>query len=178
MTMHIIDNPLKELRTELGWTQEQLANHIGVDKHFVLRCEQGLYSSPNPKIMKFFVTKTGRAAEYIEDDYHKWQHLRRQLDDTQKLIRAKVTLPTSGFGLSGHPLLLWRHKADPSMSQIDFCKRLATHPFTVARYEEGRQRAMPGQLYNAFKDAGMEIDYLTRLARLGVEYHDYVQGRR
>ena len=47
---------IKQLRKSMGWTQEQLAEKIGIDNKHLSRIEKG-YHMPNYKIIKKLATK-------------------------------------------------------------------------------------------------------------------------
>jgi DNA-binding transcriptional regulator YiaG len=144
-------NPLKELRLERGWTQEDLAGFAGVTRHAVLRTEQGVYALPPPAILSVFQQRTELSMLTMERqyvDWVKWTRRHTGLKLSSKASKQAVSV------MSGPEFLTWRYGLGITR-RMEFCRLFCVHPAVVEKYEKGQQHKMPDQLREALFDAGM-----------------------
>jgi transcriptional regulator with XRE-family HTH domain len=171
-----MENPLNYRRLNVNYTQDQLAERAGVTHDNIVRNEQGLYSSPSPKVMAAIVELSGDDPVTVLLEYRNWVAWKRRQEPIRGLVRRIITFPP-GDKLTSHPFLLWRN-ALGIKSRIDFCKMLCVHPATVLKYESNLQKNMPVQIYDALVETGMSAGRIQEIAQLGAEFFKNERRRR
>lgn len=163
-----MENPLKYRRLNANFTQDQLAERAGVTHDNIVRNEQGLYSSPSPKVLTAVADISTDDAEAISLEYRNWVAWKRRQEPIRGLVRRIITFPPKNR-LTSHPFAMWRAALGVT-SRIDFCKMLCVHPATVLKYESNLQKNMPSQIYDALIETGMAQQRIEELAQLGADY--------
>lgn len=146
-----VSNPFKLIRLENGLSQYELARRIGVVKHSILRLEQGMFESPLPSVVNYFVTNfphTSRAK--LLDDYATFQIATREsnarlLGNMPALLKKRPA--------TEHPLSYLRGLAD--LNPTELAKRLCISQSVVVYFEKRviHQHSVPEQLITALQDA-------------------------
>lgn len=188
-------NPIKELRNQLGLTQQDLANLAGISQQGVLRYEQSLYEEPSDKLVNTLVN-TVSAHELSLEGTELSQYsgpaptpgdLRNAIIEAYTANRLEVQReaeylfrhPHNVTRIGNqHPFETWRTKVLDSGSRMKFCILLAVHPSVVAEYEKGRRRYIPRSLREALLTAGVGNNLLSDLDYAGSLYYDDVRHRR
>lgn len=161
---------MKNLRTQLGFTQEQVANQTGMTRLAVLRYEQYLYEELSSKLVSFYAKQTDRDLSDIQSQYHQ-ERLMVQYEANQIILEPYPSLRIIG---GEHPFTTFRrtltYRAVGEDSRMAFCKLLALHPSTVAEYEAAKLRSLPSAIRSAL--FSLPEDYLNNLNQLGEIYYD------
>ena len=164
-----MENPIKSRRLNANFTQDQLAREAEVVHDNVVRNEQGLFTTPSPRLLSIIAKISGDSTEAITREYTAWVSAKRR-NGTLKTALQRVISFDKAEKLKQHPFLLWRVAIFPGQSRIAFCQMLCIHPATVLKYETGKQGPMPSQIYEALLAAGMKEAAISDLAYLAIRY--------
>lgn len=138
-------------RVAAGYTQQSIADKIGVSRHMIVRLEQSLFPDPPRR----FVDELGYWYDVPSSDMMKSYH------SLVKDKRAQFKENYSSFsnilhGYKGiaNPLVYYREQQN--LSRIGFCKRICVHPDPIRDYEINDQRGVPQQLIIACNEMGWD----------------------
>jgi len=147
--MEII-NPFKEIRNQLGYSQVKMANKVGISKHAILRCEQGMYTEPLPSYLNWVVNHTTVTRHELLAQYEAFQV---QVRESHQLLLGSFDLsPDPPVGT--HPLVWLRQRF--KFNPTSLSKALCLNQTVINYFEQNpiNQRTVPEQLLTALKDAG------------------------
>lgn len=142
-------NPIKEIRTDLGLTQEALASIAGTTTQVIQKSEMGLFGSLPPNVIKALVILTGRAHLQIESQYNAW------VEESLK----EVKLPNGADKMILDPIqfMEWKQTVcglnGVSDTTYSFCKLFKIHPYVIEKWEGGKLKSAP-------------LDLITRVAKI------------
>lgn len=191
-------NPLRQLRSDLFMTQEEVADLAGITSQSILRYEQGLYEKPSLKLIQTLLSlgsPSNVTIQSVTKDYSKWRTAHQRLASVYftpvgTLYRLRI-IESDWFSVGGgatqnpiiqrfepleSPFETWRTGILDNPSRMNFCILLAIHPSVVASYEKGRRRGMPPLIRIALVHAGVSLEVLDRLEALGEHYYDLINS--
>lgn len=149
-------HPWAEYRRKAGLTQLEVAEFLGVTRHYIIRLEQGLYWHPTDSLLVKLAIKYGVDFDEFEMAYYDYVRQRRELfKTTHKTFEEGLVLP---YRLVMHPLVSWRQSY--GYSRMRLCKELCLHYDNVSDYELNQQRNVPEQLAVACDEMGWLVEPL------------------
>lgn len=145
-------NPITGARLDKGLSMPALAKRLGLSRQYLSRAEQGTYSSLNPALQKWVANALSIESNAVHRRYVQFQRASRRAT-FERIQPAKLTRRNDYE--PGHVIFeRWRNGYWTSPTQ--FAVALCVHPDMVQRYEEGIQKQMPKQVF----DALYEIDLI------------------
>lgn len=144
-------NPFKIIRLQHNYSQYDISRMAKISKHAVLRLEQGMYESPLPTLVNFYVHQFKVSRAQLLSDYEDFQFETRK--ETGRFLGAISNL-LSAVGPEHHPLTYLRELK--GLNPTEVAKRLCISQSAVVYFERRsiHQHTVPAQLLNALSDAG------------------------
>lgn len=169
------NNPVQQARLHAGQSLHEFAQSCGVSRVAVQRTESGCYIAVPPAIIDrllslLFITPEGvplTTDVEIQTAYSEFQKQTRR----ETYLAGRLTLDLPDFPVGVSPVYYWRLMSGVA-SQLEFCKLLCLHPYTIEKTENGVQQKLPKQLLAALREAGYDdtlIHELDRRQRLYAE---------
>lgn len=163
-----MNNPLKDLRQECNFTLEEVADRASVSKLFLIRAEQGCFSSCPERLVEFY----GR---YVDLDY---------LETASKYLEFQSVTRVGNYGrliepwefpkeIPDHPFIHWR-QCSGLKAQISISKLFCIHPAVVFKFENKPRtiNSVPQQLQDALLESGYERVTINLLSTAYAEFKD------
>lgn len=129
-----------------------LAKRLGLSRQYLNRAEQGTYSSLNPALLKWTANAMGWTVDSVSRRYSIFQKAQRRATferiEPHKLTRANGNLSPGGVLFERWRSGYWN---SPTAFAVAFC----VHPDLVAKYEEGIQKTMPKQIFEALSEVNL-----------------------
>lgn len=164
-------NPIKQARQARGLSQKDLAEHLGVSPHALLRYEQGLYEEISPHILNYVSGLADLPIARIKNDYRIFR-----LETQQRAKSLFYPLPVVRITPEEHPFTYFRRECMERRtgkdSRIGFCILLAMNPAVVLNYDKGKQGPMPALIKQALKNAEVYDNYIELLDTYGQLWHE------
>lgn len=136
-------HPWTSRRIAAGFTQEALADRLGITRHMVIRLEQALFAEPPPAILVQLIKLYDFPDENLTEEYHKYQRDSRLAFAKQF---SNFTLLRDYCG-ELHPLAYWRETQ--GLSNVGLAKGLCVHQGLLLDYEKNKVRRLPADFYFA-----------------------------
>lgn len=163
-------NPLRDLRTKLGFTQDGLANEADVSRIFVVRAEQGVYEEPSVTLLDAMRQYHTRYHDVFDFDFPPKTQINRDYELFQlhtRRVHYGRLLPDFdflAFNPSLHPFLIWR-EASEVRAAIAVSKFYCVHPAIIHKFEKQTHlmHGVPDALLKALTDSGYEESFLKEL---------------
>jgi hypothetical protein len=153
-----MSNPIKEFRSQHGWTLLDLAGEVGVHVQAVFLCEHGVYPEILP-VLRDFLIRHGMSGVAIDEAYHFYQRDNRNA--ARRLYdMANVTLPAPG---PRHPVVDFRLSLGKGLSRMRFCKSFCVHPAEMYNLEHGTKHVLSEQFKTAMLESGLSATVLGEL---------------
>ncbi|WP_190221157.1 helix-turn-helix domain-containing protein [Streptomyces griseosporeus] len=138
-------NPITDGRLSKGLSMPALAKRLGLSRQYLSRAEQGTYSSLNPALQKWVANALSIEPAAVHRRYVQFQKASRRATveriEPTRLNRRMSREP-------GH-IIFERWRSGYWSSPTQFAVGLCVHPDMVQRYEEGIQKQMPKQVFDA-----------------------------
>jgi transcriptional regulator with XRE-family HTH domain len=131
-------------RVNSGYTQQGIADKIGVSRHMIMRLEQGLFAEPPRRFLDLLGFYYDVPTSDLIKSYHALVKHKRETYSVEYRSFSDVLKGYIGFT---NPLVYYREVQN--LSRIGFCKRMCLHPDPIRDYEINMQRGIPLQLINA-----------------------------
>lgn len=139
-----LPNPIKKIRSELGYTQREFADIADVTEQVVLKTEQGLYPNLPPSMSHTAKHLSNLSVGILEAMYLDWIN--------QELLKVKLPEPNSAAEpwRSTDTFPGWRmevcrlNKVANSVNGL--AKLLKLNPYVLQKWEGGILKAVPVQL--------------------------------
>lgn len=149
-------NPLKELRTRHHLTMEQVAEHAGVSRQYIIRAEQGVFSAMPNSVADALLDLVDADVDYKELDvrYLEWQRSRRKESYGSLIIGFDFHSHSEASGPL-HPFTHWRHHSGIP-ARITVPKLFCVHPALIFKFEEQPWlcTSPPSELLVGLRDSG------------------------
>ena len=155
---------LRQIRSDLGFTQVDLANQCGVTRHAILRMEQHVYPTPLPSVISYLADVTEYSELELIDQYSN-EVTDHRLDSGRRWAVGTIPmdLATNSATSSLHPFATFRSsvaiRTNESTSQIRFCMAFSIHPYVLSQYESFRT-SYPEGLNLALYSSGYPVEIL------------------
>jgi transcriptional regulator with XRE-family HTH domain len=146
---------LSTFRDRVHITQAELAEHLGVTRHYYIRLEQGLYHEIPDGILAELAKWFGVTEAEISGTYRTFQKVTREQFRESHLSFKKVLLKYNGLS---HPLTYYREHE--RLTRMGLCKGLCLHYDGVTQYEANKQRGVPLDIRIACNDIYWDYTYL------------------
>jgi len=128
-------NPLLSARLELGYTQFDVADEVGVTRNFIVRAEAGEYPKPPRNLVEFYAGGDNEKTLVLEDAYVAYQHRSRL--EAFGLLYPYFEVPEDYLapGMPGlrHPLTQWAHRTAQITPEVVPSYPLPTNLYTICR---------------------------------------------
>lgn len=151
-----MENPLKEHRLKAGFTIGRLAARVEVSKQFIIRAEQGCYTTAPEPLVEFWCEREDVLASDIEREYFNFQHWKR------KQSFGKLIEPWSFPEIGRHPFILWREYSGIK-SEAAVCVLFCLHPAVMYKFEKGKMTDVPEMLTAALLESGYSAETVNKL---------------
>lgn len=151
-------HPWAKYRRAVGLTQLDVADLLGVTRHYVIRLEQSLYWHPTDSLLARLSLKYGVDLDEFKMSYYDYVRSKRDL--------FKVTHVDFDSGLAEpyldakHPLVAYRESY--GLSRMGLCKALCLHYDNISDYENNQQRHCPDQLVVACEEMDWDVEPLVQ----------------
>lgn len=153
---------IKELRRDLGITQEDLAVNSGVTRDYIVKLEEVIYAEPSFFVVNYLSNQSGVKAseiftQYRTDYVSKHSNFEVLIKNNPVPFNYQAAVDLLDSNYSGkHPHVLFRellfaHFGLPT-SQVKYSKFTGVHPSTVSKYELTKVRLMPRGCRTALED--------------------------
>jgi transcriptional regulator with XRE-family HTH domain len=159
-----LENPLKQLREDLGLTQARLAELAGMTPGAVLKYEQGLYENPSCNLIETLCTLSDYDRHELTYRYGLWR------DDKRAAVGLRSLANIYLGPLNIHPMTAYRRAVGYETAQ-SFCIALCIHPSVLAKYEAGKTKTMPKMLETALRAGGLGSPDIRIIQQYGADYH-------
>lgn len=160
-----MENPLKEIRMELQFTPNQLANFAGIHQTAVEQAEAGFYPQPLPSYLIAIGIKPGTSDEKkLIDKYHQFQ-LETRLENGPNGLCKLILNPR--FTLDENPLFSWRTQS--GLATYGFCSAFCVHMPSVNNFEKNivKLGEVPSKAIAVpLTQAGYDLDEFTEASLL------------
>lgn len=170
-------NPFKDLRLRVGISQYELARRIKITKHAILRLEQGMYESPLPTVVTYWLdTIPGLSRSQLLNQYEQFQIATRE-----KNGRFLGDFDFTNLHTSQHPLTWLRERCRPALNVTQVAKALCISQPIVYYFERKaiNQKTIPEQVVNALLDCGYSSDELTSFENAYAIYrHQFLKRQK
>jgi transcriptional regulator with XRE-family HTH domain len=105
-------NPLLSARLDLGFTQFDVADAIGVTRNFVVRAEAGEYPKPPQNLIEYYSQGSNDRAEVLKDAYLAYQHRSRlhAFGLLYPYFESPEDFSVPGLAGTKHPLIHWAYR--------------------------------------------------------------------
>lgn len=170
-------NVFKELRTQHGWTHNELCQKIYISKQALIRLEQGTYTNPLPSVLTWWAEHTCRASNcpsnqsdlfpgqplgelFIRDAYSDFQQNQRSRYD--HVFGTSLVFNDAEYARIHeqryHPFRVLRERCYFSLTEVarSLCLPQATLEHFEKKYRT--QQSVPKELRNALRDIGYPTD--------------------
>lgn len=151
-------HPWSLRRNDRGFTQESLADSIGVTRHMVLRLEQGLFAEPPPDLLVKIGFRLDASLPELLEEYFAYVKDARNYFREHNLSIERALKHYLVEKEDVHPLVFYREMQD--LSRIGLCKGLCLHQDPIRDYENNQQRGVPSQLVAALKEINWPVEPL------------------
>lgn len=137
-----IENPIRKIRTDLGYTQREFADIADVTEQVVLKTEQGLYPNLPPSMSHTAKHLSNLSVGLLEAAYLDWIN--------QELLKVKLPPETDTRWRSQQDFPAWRMevcRANKVANSVNgLSKLLKLNPYVLQKWEGGILKAVPIQL--------------------------------
>lgn len=154
MTSHTI-HTWSSYRVAAGYTQQSIADKVGVSRHMIVRLEQCLFTEPPRRFLDQLGYYYNVPVSDLIKAYHGLVAEKRELFKNEYMSFKEVLRGYEGYT---NPLVYYREVQ--KLSRIGFCKKLCLHPDPIRDYEINDQRGVPQQLRVACNDISWDYGYL------------------
>lgn len=146
---------LATFRERLNITQADLAESLGVTRHYYIRLEQGLYHEIPRELLLQLSRRFNVTEAELSDSYRSYQKLCR---DAFREAHRSFKKVLSGYNGLAHPLVYYR--SEEKLTRMGLCKGLCLHYDGVTQYEANKQRGVPLDIKLACSDIYWDYTYL------------------
>jgi DNA-binding XRE family transcriptional regulator len=148
-------NPFLLARKELHLTQSSVAALCNIQRHVVIRTEQGLYETPSPKLC------TVLELDYLPTvaAYHKWRIYSRVQNSEKIRNYFSLYLAADIRYTNIHPHIVFREINN--ISSIGLCILIKFQHSLLNKYENGKETKFPSLLERAYLDCGISLRRLS-----------------
>jgi transcriptional regulator with XRE-family HTH domain len=155
-------HPYAVLRKELNVSQTHLARVAGIGPQVIMRTEQGLFATPSPKLVQGLISEASQVGQELNSTVLQQAH---QDWITRERVRNGVLLQwgVDNWNNSFYDKLFREYFGGYGQSVVGFCKLVCVQLSIVQRWNF--KGAMPPILYDAFREAGVDLDSLQRANR-------------
>lgn len=150
-----MEHPFVVFRSLRDLTQDNLAEKLGVTRHYYLRLEQGLYHEIPERILTQLSDEFGTSKAELSAAYREFQKEQRYSFKAANESFKSVLKNYSGLA---HPLVYYR--SEMLLTRMGLCKGLCLHYDGVTQYEANKQRGVPLDLKLACSDIYWDYTYL------------------
>jgi transcriptional regulator with XRE-family HTH domain len=151
-------HPWAKYRRAAGFTQDSVADVLSVSRHYVIRLEQSLFTSPPKSISIKLSELYGIELGIFEASYYAFVRFKREEFAGKHGSFEKFF--TDPYIFKKHPLEFYRDAY--SLSRMGLCKGLCLHYDPISEYEKNKQREVPDQLKEACEEIGWDVKPLRR----------------
>lgn len=168
-------NPIMEARMDAALSKQEFSRRLGISRTFILRAEEGCYSSPGSKLIAFSTKQLKISISEFNRRYAKFQRetrirLTENIEPLQivncvdaKLVKVdtSVGLETSVSDFDEDIKIVRLHEEFKKWrenywtSYVGFCQALCVHPASVENYENGAYDQMPRLIMDALNEVSL-----------------------
>jgi len=152
-------NIITELRTSAGFTQQELANHAGITRRYIISLEKSIPSTVPIRVLEVLSEGTGVTPDSILKEYSKSQQA--QIEHYLDLVNDALQLSDRNDVIKMDMTDFRYHLEDLtglSMTQIKFCEYFGINPAALSIYERGVCRTMPKEILEIFIRLGFSLE--------------------
>lgn len=142
-------HPWARYRSVAGFTQAEVAERLGVTRHYIIRLEQSLFWHPPDSLMVKLAGLYDIELGEFEMQYYNYVRKQREAFGREKVSFKEFFLGEAVF-LKIHPLV--RYRAAWELSRMGLCKAICLHYDPISEYEMNKQRDVPEQLKEACEE--------------------------
>lgn len=181
------ENPLLKARQELGFTQFDVADEVGVTRNFIVRAESGEYPHAPQNLVSYYAGGDKSKAIELTDQYNAFRTVQRKL--SFGLLYPYFNEPEDYLvpGVPGmmHPLLYWTKRTAeitpgnvptyplPS-SLYAICRAFCVHHAVMYKWTKGESSSVPKIFLDALFVSGYDEGVLIDLEGA---YRMYLESR-
>ena len=140
-------HPWAKFRRAANMTQQQVANHLNIDRLSVLRYEQGMFGHLSDELLSSLSQIFKQDEALLVMEYRGYQREQRLAFAEEHLAWRAVLKDYQG---KLHPLIYYRNYYELSRNAL--CKGLCLDYGPVSNYEMNKQRTIPAALVQASED--------------------------
>lgn len=160
----IVDHPVRLARIQAGFSQNKLANMVGINRSALTAIEDGRTKRPTPRLVQTLAAALQISPDVLDKEITLW--LEKPLSPFLKpSARNLLEIPPYVLGQYYRSFAQWRAEIAPT--QTAFASMLRINPAIVRDYESGKYLSMPdglsGKMMQAF---GIDGEYLVALEGL------------
>jgi transcriptional regulator with XRE-family HTH domain len=159
-------NPISYARMTSHLNKQEFARKMGTSRTYIIRLEQGCYTSPGEKLTRFASEALQIPMEEVNQRYERFQkEKRRETANRLNLmpisVSGRVTSSTP-VGTKIKPVNFheifknWRETYWHSI--VNFSDQMCVHPSSVEKYENGALKSMPIILRRALEELNLLED--------------------
>lgn len=142
-----MSHPWARFRRAANMTQQEVANHLNIDRLSVLRYEQGMFGHLSDELLSSLSQIFKQDETLLLMEYRGYQREQRQEFATTHLAWKYLLSKYDG---KLHPLVYYRNYYELSRNAL--CKGLCLDYGPVSNYERNVQRAIPDAIKIASED--------------------------
>lgn len=163
-------NPFKRIRERSGYTQEVMADKVGISKQALIRAEQGTYSAPLPALLSFYVNNFGENEYELDREYEQFQH-----DMRAQNYLMFGQLPDNYYA-HVHPFRTIRK----NYNCTEVAKMLCIPQATLTYFERKarRQKSVPKLLVEVLREIGYSHTSIVKFDQAYQAHREYLNGKR
>lgn len=160
-------NPFLAARLELGYTQFDVAEEVGVSRNFIVRTESGEYPHPSQNLLEYYAGGDNSKADLLKDQYAAYRVTSRER--AYGLLYPGFETPDDflvpGAANLMHPLLYWNNRTvqiTPELvptyplatSLYALCRAFCVHHAVMHNWTTGNQKSVPKVFLEALFESG------------------------
>lgn len=149
-------SPVRSCRVALGYTLLDISKRAGVNYQTWYLTERGCYARIPHAIAEFLVNTFGYSEVWLDRRYDEFVTAVRE--------RFREEFSYDYAALAGCGTLEDVYET-LGVSRTQFAKLLAVQPAVLYKFSQGRQRELPGQLLQAFAEAGVPVELTLNLQK-------------
>ncbi len=152
-------NIITELRTSAGFTQQELANHAGITRRYIISLEKSIPNTVPIRVLEVLSEGTGVTPDSILKEYSKSQQA--QIEHYLDLVNDALQWSDRNDVIKMDMTDFRYHLEDLtglSMTQIKFCEYFGINPAALSIYERGGCRTMPKEIFEVFIKLGFSLE--------------------